>query len=126
MTALTRYMDAWVANDVERIVAAVAENCTVTERYGPVYSGRARVREWAEAWFGAGGVVHRWETFDHFVANDREAAQWMFECSWDGKRSVFEGSTISLSQRGLIVNLREYQTTAPLYEWRGSWKSGAR
>ena len=122
MTPLLEYIDAWVANDAERIAAAVAPESVVIECYGPVYRGRERVREWASAWFTAGGIVHRWTVVDHFIADDREAAQWVFECTWEGNRSSFDGATISSCANGLVVELREFQTTAPLYEWNGTWR----
>ncbi|GAB3758268.1 nuclear transport factor 2 family protein [Microlunatus parietis] len=122
MSVLAEYMDAWIAADVERIAAAVTEDCVIIECYGPVYRGRELVRHWAEAWFGAGGVVHRWDAGDHFSAEDREVAQWTFECTWAGERSVFDGATVARVKDGLIAELREYQTTAPLYDWRGTWR----
>lgn len=122
MTALTEYMEAWVAGDPARIAGAVEEGCVVTECYGPVYRGRDRVREWADAWFSAGGLVHAWILTDHFSGQDREAAQWVFECTWKGERGTFEGATIARYDHGLISELREYETSAPLYDWEGSWR----
>lgn len=122
MTVLTEYIDAWVAGDAARIAAAVAEDCVVTECYGPVYRGRARVREWAETWFGSGGIVHAWTVTDHFSTADREAAQWVFEYTWKGRRGAFEGATIARHAHGLIGELREYETSAPVYDWSGSWR----
>jgi len=121
MTALLRYIEAWVANDAVRVADAVAEDCTIAECYGPVYRDRERVGQWA-SWFAAGGVVHRWEVTDHFVADDREAAQWVFECCWGGNRSSFDGASVCRIEGGLIRESREYQTTAPLYEWDGTWR----
>jgi hypothetical protein len=122
MSVLTRYVEAWVANDVDKIAESVAESCVITECYGPVYHGRARVREWATAWFQAGGIVHAWTITDHLRADGRESAQWVFECTFGGTRSSFEGCTISSSADGLITSLREYQTTVELYDWTGSWR----
>lgn len=122
MTALLEYIDAWASNDVDRITASVATDCVITECYGPIYRGRDRVRQWATTWFQAGGVVHRWAVTDHFVAGEREAAQWQFECTWGGNRTAFDGATVAHSANGLIVQLREYQTSAPLYEWHGTWR----
>jgi len=122
MTALLAYIEAWVANDSEHIAGAVAEDCLITECYGPVYRGRARVLQWARAWLAAGGIVHGWEVTDHFIADDREVAQWVFECTWGGSRSSFEGASICRVQDGQVLELREYQTTAPLYEWDGAWR----
>ncbi|MGP9683045.1 nuclear transport factor 2 family protein [Brachybacterium sp. AOP3-A1-3] len=122
MTALTEYVAAWVHGDPESIAALVSEGCVVTECYGPVYRGRPRVRQWAQAWFGAGGTVHRWVLMDHFVSGDREVAQWTFECTFRGSRGTFEGATIARVADGLITELREYETSAPLYDWEGSWR----
>ena len=117
-----RYIEAWVANDVDKIAESVAESCIITECHGPVYRGRARVREWAAAWIQAGGIVHAWTITDRFQADERESAQWVFECTFGGTRSSFEGCTISSSVDGLITTLREYQTTAELHDWTGSWR----
>ena len=122
MTALTEYIDAWVAGDIDRIARAVADECVITECYGPVYRGRDTVRKWAEAWFGAGGVVHLWTVSDHIVAGDREIAEWTFECTWAGERATFDGATVAHAAGGAILTLREYQTTAPLYDWHGAWR----
>jgi len=122
MTALTQYVDAWVANDADRIALSVAEHCVVVESYGPVYRGRATVRRWAEAWFAAGGVVHSWDLVGHLVVADREVAEWTFTCTWAGERSTFDGATVARCDSGLVLGLREYQTTAPLYDWQGAWR----
>ncbi len=122
MTALARYMDAWLSEDVERIAAAVAERCVITECYGPVYRGRETVRLWATRWFAEGGRVHGWSLTDRFATGDREVGEWVFDCTWQGRRSTFEGSSIARVADGSIVELREYQTTAPLYDWHGVWR----
>ncbi|RGE22481.1 nuclear transport factor 2 family protein [Leucobacter sp. wl10] len=122
MSVLTDYIDAWVANDADRIAATVTENCVITECYGPVYRGRSWVRRWAQDWFAAGGIVHRWDITDHFITADREVAQWAFVYTWGGQRSTFDGATIARCADGLVSELREYQTTATLYDWRGVWR----
>lgn len=126
MSALVRYMEAWLANDPSRIAEAVAEDCTIIECYGPVYRGRSRVRECAEQWRASGGIVHGWSLTDHIVVGDREAAQWTFECTWGGIRSSFDGATMARSTNGLILELREYCTTEPLYEWTGASRKACR
>lgn len=122
MEPLTRYIEAWVANDPDRIAAAVTQDCVITECYGPVYRGRDRVREWAEKWFATGQLVVGWTVTDSFSVGGREAAQWTFECSSADGRTSFDGATISTSRDGLIETLREFQTTAPLYDWTGEWR----
>ena len=66
--------------------------------------------------------MHRWDISDLFAAGGREGAQWSFECTWEGNRSSFDGATVARVLDGLLVELREYQTTAPLYDWAGTWR----
>lgn len=35
---------------------------------------------------------------------------------------VLEGATIAEVEEGRIVELREYETSAPLYDWTGTWR----
>ena len=122
MSILPAYMRAWAAAEPEDIAALVTEDCVITECYGPVYRGRDRVRQWAQQWFAAGGIVHRWELTDHVVTADREVAAWTFSCTWQGTRATFDGASLSRVEDGLIVEMREYETSAPLYDWHGSWR----
>lgn len=122
MSALTDCIDAWVANDVGRIVRAVAPECVVIECDGPVYRGRDTVGRRARTWFEAGGIVHRWTITDHIATGDREAAEWVFECTWEGGRRIFDGASVARSADGLIRDPREHQTSAPLYDWQGAWR----
>ncbi|BBY25645.1 nuclear transport factor 2 family protein [Mycobacterium stomatepiae] len=123
MTVLAEYMDAWVAADPLRIVATVTDDCVITECYGPIYRGRNRVRDWAETWFETGGQVHSWRVTDVFSTDNDVAAQWVFDYTWNNKRRRFEGATIARLANGLIAELREYETSAELYEWTGSWRT---
>jgi len=58
---------------------------------------------------------------DHLVG-DTEAAKWHFECTWKGEPGAFDGSTVARLDHGRIVYLREYATSAPLYDWTGTWR----
>jgi hypothetical protein len=66
--------------------------------------------------------VHRWDITDHIVTGDREVAEWTFECTWRGDRSTFDGASVARVHSDLIAELREYQTSAPLYDWLGAWR----
>ena len=121
MMVLDRYIAAWLAADPEAIAACVTTDCVAIECYGPVYRGRDKIQRWAQTWFAAGGSVHRWDVSDAFAAGDRELAQWDFECTWHGDRATFQGCTIATIKDGRLHRLREYQTSAPLYEWEGHW-----
>lgn len=122
MSALLEYVRAWVAGDAARIADAVAEDCLVVESNGPVHRGRHRVRKWATAWFEEGGVVHRWDVLDHIVAGDREVIRWTVETTWRGERGSADGATIARVRDGLVLEVREYQTTQPPYDWTGIWR----
>ncbi|WP_024286523.1 nuclear transport factor 2 family protein [Cellulomonas sp. KRMCY2] len=122
MTVLEEYIDGWRRDDVDAVLATLAHDCVVTESYGPVYRGPVAVRRWMEQWFGQGGQIHRWETTSHRLGDGFEVAEWTFECTWAGNRSTFDGITLATTTGGRVHRLREYQTTAPLYEWDGTWR----
>jgi len=122
VSAVARYMAAWVGGDPAGIAAAVTRDCVITECYGPVYRGRDWVLRWAQAWFAAGGVVHDWRVVDRMQAEDRETVEWIFTCTWQGTRSTFEGVTVARTAGGLLAQAREYRATDPLYDWQGTWR----
>ena len=122
MSALDEYIDAWRPNDPAAIAATVTADVLVIESYGPMYRGAPMVRHWAEAWLAAGGRVLGWTITDEFATADRIAAEWRFECHWDGADHAFDGSTLATIHGGKISMLREYATSAPLYNWEGRWK----
>lgn len=122
MDELVRYIEAWTSGDPARIAHCVTPDCVIIECYGPVYRGRDRVLQWARAWFEAGGVVHAWDVRDRMVAGDRQVAEWTFTCTWGGRRSTFDGCSVARARDGRIARLREYATSAPLYDWTGEWR----
>ncbi|GAB2667805.1 hypothetical protein GCM10009743_50010 [Kribbella swartbergensis] len=92
------------------------------ESYGPVYRGRERVEQWMNAWFTAGGTVDRWEITTEASAGSMLVAEWHFECTWEGKPGAFDGATVARLEGGRVGYLREYATTAALYDWTGTWR----
>ncbi|RKN42932.1 nuclear transport factor 2 family protein [Streptomyces hoynatensis] len=122
MSPLHDYIDGWRRHDVAAVLATLAEDCVVVESYGPVYRGRERVAQWMRAWFGAGGTVDGWEITGEAAAGDTLVAEWVFSCTWEGKPATFDGASVARVREGRIRSLREYATTAPLYEWTGTWR----
>jgi hypothetical protein len=120
---LHAYIDGWRRHNISAVLATVAEDCVITECYGPVYRGRARVRQWMEAWFAAGGMVLDWQVTSSGTAGDLLAAEWAFTCIWGGVTSTFEGATVARLRADEIVYLREYATSAELYDWTGTWRT---
>lgn len=104
------------------VLAALTDDCVVIESYGPVYHGRQRVEQWMRAWFGAGGSVDDWEITWQSATGEVLTAEWVFSCTWQGRAATFEGATIARLEGERIAYLREYATTAPLYDWTGTWR----
>ncbi|GAU70572.1 hypothetical protein SSP35_20_00680 [Streptomyces sp. NBRC 110611] len=119
---LRAYIDAWRRHDVDGVLATLTGDCVVIESYGPVYRGRPRVEQWMRAWFGAGGAVDGWEISTQAAAGDTLIAEWAFSYTWQGRAIGFEGATIARLRAERIAYLREYATTAPLYDWTGTWR----
>ncbi|WP_194909171.1 hypothetical protein [Catenulispora rubra] len=55
------------------------------------------------------------------AAGDTPVAEWIFSCTSHGEAATFEGATIARLDGGRIASLREYATSAPLYDWTGVW-----
>ncbi len=122
MNQLHAYVDGWRRHDIPAVLETLTDDCVVIELYGPVYRGTARVEQWMNAWFGAGGIVDAWEITSSASAGDTLVVEWRFECTWKGSLGAFDGSTIARLDRGRIGYLREYATTAGLYDWTGTWR----
>ena len=116
------YVDAWRRHDMPGVLSTLTEDCAVIKSYGPVYRGRERVEQWMRAWFAAGGSVDAWDITSYSDAGDVLVAEWRFNCTWQGKATTFEGATIARLRGDKIAYLREYATTAPLYDWTGHWR----
>ncbi len=119
---LHAYIVAWRRHDVPAVLATLTADRAIIESYDPVYRGRQRVEQWMRAWFDAGGSVDNWTITADAVAGDTVMAERVFSCTWQGKPATFDGATIARLDRGRIAYLREYATTAPLYDWKGTWR----
>lgn len=93
----------------------------VTECYGPIYHGRPRVEHWMTSWLAIGSV-DAWQITSDAVLGDVAVAEWTFSCTYRGDSATFDGATIARLRNGKIAYLREYATTAALYEWTGTWR----
>lgn len=122
MNQLTDYINAWQRHDIAGVLETLADDCVVIECYGPVYRGKGRVEQWMRAWFDAGGSVDDWQITTQAAAGDTLTAEWVFSCTWQGKAATFEGASVARLTNGSIAYLREYATTAPLYDWTGTWR----
>ena len=116
------YVEGWRKGDVAKILGAAAADCVVTEAHGPTYRGTDRIKQWVETWFGAGGVVHVWEIDSLTTTGEAGFFEWSFACTWQGERYEFEGVSVIRFEEDGISYIREYMTTAPLYDWSGTWR----
>jgi ketosteroid isomerase-like protein len=121
--SIGRYIDGWREGNKTKILDVLDEGCVVIESYGPVYRGRARVEQWVDAWFGNGNRVDRWKITSFLLADHVAVFDWRFACTWRGRHVEFDGTSIASFKDRKILRLREYCTTAPLYEWQGAWRS---
>jgi hypothetical protein len=76
-----------------------------------------------EAWL-AQGAVDGWQVDRLASCGDLAIAQWRFSCTFQGNSAIFDGATIARVDDARIVELREYETSAPLYDWTGTWRDG--
>lgn len=122
MNQLDAYIDAWRRHDVAGVLDTVTDDCVIIECYGPVYRGHRRVEQWMHAWFAAGGSVDDWTITSQAMAGRTLIAEWRFSCTWQGGKATFEGATVARLAGAKIAYLREYATSAPLYDWTGAWR----
>ncbi|MEG3159376.1 nuclear transport factor 2 family protein [Sphingomonas sp. LB2R24] len=123
MTPLEQYIDGWRAHDVAAILSALTPDCVVTESFGPIYRGHERVAFWVSKWIAEDGRVINWTVHDIRSFPEVEIAEWTFHYTWRGKERSFDGGTIAHLREGKLSYLREYATTAVLYDWRGEWRA---
>jgi hypothetical protein len=113
------YVEGWKSGDREKILSTLDSACVVIESYGPTYRGKEMVDRWIDAWFAPGNVVNRWDVTALYATDEACFFEWIFECTYAGDRSGFEGVSIARLSKGKIAVLREYAMTAPRYEWKG-------
>ncbi|MDA8204905.1 MAG: nuclear transport factor 2 family protein [Thermaerobacter sp.] len=120
-TLLEQYVEGWKSRHIEAVLSTLANDCVVTECYGPVYKSHDRVRQWMATWFAAGGRVLEWDIRSFVGGRNAAAIEWTFRCWWREDEFAFDGASVARFDGGKIATLREYTTTAPLYEWQGEW-----
>jgi len=105
-----RYFDAWLRRDGDCLEELFDPDAVYSECYGPEYHGIAQIRRWFTDWNRRGEVV-TWRIRRFFMQGRQAAAEWYFECVYDGVPSAFDGvSLIVFSQTGAILELREFES----------------
>ncbi|SEM91587.1 SnoaL-like domain-containing protein [Sphingomonas gellani] len=122
MSRLEQYIAGWRAHDADAILATLTPDCVVIESFGPIYRGHDRVARWVSTWLAQDGRVIDWTIRDLRPCAEGEVAEWTFRYTWRGEENSFDGATIAMLRDGRISYLREYATTAALYDWHGEWR----
>lgn len=122
MARLEQYITGWRAHDVAAILATLTPDCVVIESFGPIYRGHDWVAQWVSTWLAEDGRVIDWAIRDLRSSSEVETAEWTFHYTWRGEEKSFDGATIAKLHDGKLSYLREYATTAALYDWRGTFK----
>lgn len=104
---LEAYGDAWNAHDVDRIMAAMTEDCIFetgggSEPWGTRYQGAAVVRaRFEEVWGEIPDV--RFDDARHFVSGDRGCSEWILRGTrTDGKGVDVAGCDLFTFRGGKI------------------------
>lgn len=111
------YVDGWRESNCAKILSGLDKECVVIESYGPTYCGIEKVGHWIDSWLGAGNTVDSWDITTFYVVGETCFFEWVFACTYAGSSYRFEGASVARLRNEKIVQLREYQTTHPLYEW---------
>lgn len=117
-----QYVQGWKDNDIEKVVAPLAEDCVITESHGPTYRGIEMVRKWFDFWLKKEGRVLQWDILSfYFLEKENIAfAEWNFACNVRGKDYLLPGISVIKYKEGKIAFLHEYRMTKEPYEWEPS------
>ena len=119
---IRQYVEGWREGDAAKILDTVTEDCVIIESHGPTYRGKDQVVRWVDTWFGAGGDVLAWEIRSLEATLEAAYFEWSFACKWLEEKYEFEGASVVRFRDEKIAAIREYATTAPLYDWEGVWR----
>jgi ketosteroid isomerase-like protein len=107
---IRRYFDAWLHRDGDCLTALFDPEAVYTECHGPEYHGIGQIRQWFADWNQHGEVV-KWTIKRFFMQGKQAAAEWYFECVYEGVHSTFDGvSLIVFNQKGAIREIREFES----------------
>ena len=109
---IRQYFDCWLKKDIAPLKEIFADNVVYTECYGPQYQGLDQVLRWFREW-NEKGTVLKWDIKQVLTQGNTLAAEWYFECNYDGAVSGFDGVTLAVFDRdGKIASLKEFESKA--------------
>ena len=110
--AIRQYMQGWLTQNEELLLATLSPQIHIIESYGPEYIGLAEVQQWFRTWHTAGQVL-RWDALGFLHQGAETVVKWHFVCRYEGNTSGFDGlSLVRFAADGRILTLEEYQSKA--------------
>ena len=89
------YVQGWITADREHSLSTLDPDCVIIESYGPTYRGKDMIARWIDSWFAPGNIVNRWEVTSLYTVDESCFLEWIFECTYEGSRSSFEGASLA-------------------------------
>ncbi len=116
-TITAEYFQAWLTQDLALFLSVLKDDIIIKECYGPVYQGKAAAEQWFRAWNDGRNRVLQWpiESFLYDTEAETAAAEWYFQCLYEGKVSEFYGSSVITFQAEAIAGLNEYEMKKEQY-----------
>ena len=109
---IRQYFDCWLKKDIVPLKEIFADNVIYTECYGPEYQGLDQVLRWFREW-NEKGTVLKWDIKQVLAQGNILAAEWYFECNYDGAVSGVDGVTrVVFDGDGKIASLKEFESKA--------------
>jgi len=111
-SCIRQYMQGWLTQKEEMLLATLSPLVRITECYGPEYIGLSEVRQWFRTWHTVGQVL-RWDALHFLHQGDETVVKWYFECRYGGNVDGFDGlSLVRFNPEGHILAMEEYQSKA--------------
>ncbi|MBE5793794.1 MAG: nuclear transport factor 2 family protein [Clostridiales bacterium] len=107
---IRQYMQGWLTQNEELLLATLSQQIHIIESYGPEYIGLAEVQQWFRTWHTRGQVL-RWDALGFLHQGDETVVKWHFVCRYEGNTSGFDGlSLVRFDASGRILAMEEYQS----------------
>jgi hypothetical protein len=103
------YIEGWKQGSVAKILAPLADSCTIIESHGPHYHGKEAVRKWVEDWNRQGNKVEKWDMTSFHEIEDGFVCEWDFSYRGKNIQESFSGITIAYIHERKIAALKEYR-----------------
>lgn len=109
---IRQYMQGWLAQNEEMLLATLSPQVRIIESYGPEYVGLTEVQQWFRTWHPLGQVL-QWDALAFLHQGEETVVKWYFVCCYAGNTSDLDGlSLVRFAADGRILAMEEYQSKA--------------